>query len=82
MVVAAAVVAGLEDYSAGLAASVAAAACPQHCFVVQLSDSVACLKHLPVDSLAVVAAVGAILSAVTLMLVVGEQKPVETVAAA
>lgn len=40
-VVVVAAVAGSRDYSVGQSTSVAAAAWPQRCFVVQLSDSVA-----------------------------------------
>ncbi len=52
-----------EDYSAGQAASVAAAACPQHCFVVQLFDFVEYLQHLTVVPSAAAAAVEVALAA-------------------
>lgn len=61
-----------EDYSAGQASSVAAAAaCPQHCLVVQLIDSVAYLLHLTVAPSATAAA------AVELTLAAAAQMPVD-----
>lgn len=60
-----------EDYSAGQASSVAAAAaCPQHC-LVQLIDSVAYLLHLTVAPSATAAA------AVELTLAAAAQMPVD-----
>lgn len=64
-----------EDYSAGQASSVAAAAaCPQHCLVVQLIDSVAYLLHLTVAPSAAAAAVAA---AVEVTLAAAAQMPVD-----
>ena len=71
-VIVAAAAACFEDYSAGQASSVAAAAaCPQHCLVVQLIDSVAYLLHLTVAPSATAAA------AVELTLAAAAQMPVD-----
>lgn len=83
--VAAAVVAAasLEDYSAGQATS-AAAACLQHCFVGQSTDSAACLQCLVVVPLAaaVAVAVVALLTAVALVFAVDEYPQFVAVVAA
>lgn len=72
-VVVAAAAACFEDYSAGQASSVAAAAaCPQHCLVVQLIDSVAYLLHLTVAPSAAAAA-----AAVEVTLAAAAQMPVD-----
>lgn len=75
--------ASLEDYSAGQATS-AAAACLQHCFVGQSTDSAACLQCLVVVPLAaaVAVAVVALLTAVALVFAVDEYPQFVAVVAA